>query len=73
MRQFEEPRRWFLMFTIADDELDDLNEILEYGGGTDEILLYLHERAEQFLEDWEKLGFPNPDDLQLPDYPDLGE
>jgi hypothetical protein len=65
MRQFESERR-FLTFPIADDELDYLNEILEYGGGsTDEVLLYLREEVDKFLEDWEKLGFPDPRDLDL--------
>jgi hypothetical protein len=64
MRQFESERR-FLTFPIADDELDYLNEILEYSGSTDEVLLYLREEVDKFLEDWEKSGFPDPRDLDL--------
>ena len=36
---------------------------------TDEVLLYLHDEVDKFLEGWEKLGFPTHATLTFPIIP----
>ena len=52
MQQYQ-PYMEFL-YDLEDHELEELNQMLERGASKDEILLWLHERADAFLEESEK-------------------
>ena len=52
MQQYK-PYMEFL-YDLEDHELEELNQMLERGASKDEILLWLHERADAFLEESDK-------------------